>query len=72
MHIPGGSFIFNISKGQRIISDLEKHIPDPPQLAEPGIFHPLHERRIFVLVRNFTPHSLLHSLPQQDGCHSLV
>jgi hypothetical protein len=32
--------------GQRPVSDLEKHISEPPQLAQSGIFHPLHERRI--------------------------
>ena len=35
--------------GQRPVSDLEKHIREPPQLAQAGIFHPLHEQRIFVL-----------------------
>jgi hypothetical protein len=30
--------------GQRPVSDLEKHISEPPQLAQAGIFHPLHER----------------------------
>ena len=42
-------FIFNISKGQRPVSDPEKHIREPPQLAQAGIFHPLHEQRFFVL-----------------------
>jgi hypothetical protein len=31
MHIAGSIFIFNISKGQRPIPDLEEHIPEPPQ-----------------------------------------
>jgi hypothetical protein len=31
---------------QRSVSDLEKHIREPPQLAQIGIFHPLHKRRV--------------------------
>jgi hypothetical protein len=41
MHIAGSIFIFNISKGQRPVSDLEKHISEPPQLVQGGVFHPL-------------------------------
>jgi len=33
IHIPGGSFIFNISTRQHPFSGLEKHIRKPPQLA---------------------------------------
>jgi hypothetical protein len=45
IHIPGGSFIFNISRPERPVSDPKKHIREPPQLAQAGIFHSLHERR---------------------------
>jgi hypothetical protein len=31
---------------QRPVSDLEKHISEPQQLAQAGIFHPLHEQRV--------------------------
>jgi len=37
IHIPGGCFIFNISKGQLPVSDPEKHIHEPPQLAQAGL-----------------------------------
>jgi hypothetical protein len=49
MHIPGGCFIFNISKGQLPVSDLEKHIRKPPQLAQAGIFPSSYEQGIFIL-----------------------
>ena len=55
IHIPGGSFIFNIFMDQRPVSDLEKHIRAPPQLAQAGIFHPLHEHRAFVVRVNAVP-----------------
>ena len=38
MHIAGSIFIFNISKGQPPVSDLEKHMSEPPQLVKVGIF----------------------------------
>jgi hypothetical protein len=34
IHIAGSIFIFNISKGQRPVSDLEEHIREPPQWGE--------------------------------------
>jgi hypothetical protein len=46
MHIPGGCFIFNVSKGQRHVSDSEKRIREAPQLAHAGMLH--HKHRIFV------------------------
>jgi hypothetical protein len=46
IHISGSTFIFNIFIDQRPVSDLEKHIREPPQLAQAGIFHSLHERRV--------------------------
>jgi hypothetical protein len=49
IHIVGSIFIFNIFMGQRPVSDLEKHINEPPQLAQAGIFHPLHDHRVFVV-----------------------
>jgi hypothetical protein len=38
MHIAGPIFIFNISKGQPPVSDLEKHMSEPPPLVKVGIF----------------------------------
>jgi len=38
MHIAGSIFIFNISKGQPPVSDLEKHRSEPPPLVKVGIF----------------------------------
>jgi hypothetical protein len=38
MHIAGSIFIFNISKGQPPVSDLEKHLSEPPPLVKVGIF----------------------------------
>jgi len=46
IHIPGSIFIFNIFMGERPVSDPEKQIRDPPQLAQAGIFHPPHEHRV--------------------------
>jgi len=37
IHIPGGSFIFNIFLGERPASDLAEHMGEPPQLAQAGI-----------------------------------
>jgi hypothetical protein len=34
---------------QRPVSDLEKHISEPPQLAQAGIFYVLHEHRFCVV-----------------------
>jgi hypothetical protein len=45
----GSLFIFDIFLGQRPFSDPDQHIGEPPQLAQAGIFHPLHEQRIFVV-----------------------
>ena len=47
IHIPGGSFIFNISMGQRPFSDLDQR--EPPQWAQIGVLHPLHKHRAFVV-----------------------
>ncbi len=41
IHIVGSIFIFNISLDQRPVSDLEKHIREPPQRAQAGTFHSL-------------------------------
>ena len=41
--------------GQRPVSDPKKHIREPPQLAQAGIFHPLHEQRILVLRSSAVP-----------------
>ena len=49
IYIPGGSFIFNISRGQRPVPDLDQRVGDLPQLALAGIFHPLPERHVFVV-----------------------
>jgi len=49
IYIVGSIFIFNIFMGQRPVSDLEKHIREPPQLAQAGIFHPLQKHRVFVV-----------------------
>ena len=38
MHIAGSIFIFNISKGQPPVPDLEKHMSAPPPLVKVGIF----------------------------------
>jgi hypothetical protein len=64
IHIPGGSFIFNIFKGQCPISNPEKHIREPPQWAQAGIFHPLHEHRFFVQVSH--QQSAISVQPQQS------
>jgi hypothetical protein len=49
IHIPGSIFILNISLGEGPVADLEKHIIEPPQLAQAGIFHYLQDHRVFVL-----------------------
>jgi hypothetical protein len=43
IHIPGGSFIFNISLGERAVPDLDQRIGEPPQLTQVGIFNPFYE-----------------------------
>jgi hypothetical protein len=47
IHIPGGSFIFNISMGLRHFSDIDQR--EPPQWAQIGVLHPLHKHRAFVV-----------------------
>ena len=49
MHIVGSIFIFNIFMGQRPVPDLDQRVGEPPQLAQAGIFHSLHEHRVFVV-----------------------
>jgi len=59
IHIAGSTFIFNISKGKRPVSELEKDISDPPQWGvlgkstienqpQAGIFHRLHVKHFVV------------------------
>ena len=45
----GAIFIFNIFLGQRPVPDLDQDVGEPPQLAQAGVFHPLHEHGIFLL-----------------------
>jgi hypothetical protein len=49
IHIPGGSFIFNISMGKHPVSDLDQRFGEPPQWAQAGIFDYLHEHSIFAI-----------------------
>jgi hypothetical protein len=49
IHIPGSIFIFNIFMGERPVSDPEKQIRDPPQLAQAGIFDYLQEDSVFAI-----------------------
>ena len=48
IHIVGSTFIFNIFLLGQLPLGLERHIGEPPQLAQAGIFHYLQEYRVFV------------------------